>query len=207
MNRYGSIYVVTNTATGEQYVGQTRQKALRRWKCHINTANSKVAAKHKLATAIIQHGEAVFKFEEVFTAFTPEALNEAEVLMIADLQPVYNIAKGGAGHRGVVPSPDVCAKRSERLKRQWQNPEWRQQQIEKIKLLASTPEAKERGRQVARLGSAARAKQIFCVEQKTVYPSVAETARALGMSHSGVRHALSHKIKAKGVYTLQEATA
>ena len=38
MNRYGSIYIVTNTVTGEQYVGQTRQKALRRWKCHIKNA-------------------------------------------------------------------------------------------------------------------------------------------------------------------------
>ena len=27
MNRYGSIYIVTNTATDEQYVGQTCQKA------------------------------------------------------------------------------------------------------------------------------------------------------------------------------------
>jgi hypothetical protein len=26
MNRYGSIYIVTNAVTGEQYVGQTRQK-------------------------------------------------------------------------------------------------------------------------------------------------------------------------------------
>jgi len=36
MDRYGSIYLITNTVTKEQYVGQTRQKkAINRWKSHI----------------------------------------------------------------------------------------------------------------------------------------------------------------------------
>lgn len=204
MKRYGSIYVVTNTATGEQYVGQTRQQALRRWKCHVNTANSSVAKKYLLAQAIALHGAQTFAFEEVFTAFDADALNEAEVQMIAELGPRYNIAKGGAGHRGVVPSSEVCKNRSERLKRQWANPDWRQRQLEKIKLLAATPEARERGKKVAALGSAARAKKVFCSEQNMLYPSVAAAAKALGLSHSGVRNALANKIRAKGQYTLQE---
>ena len=33
MDRYGSIYLITNTVKKEQYVGQTRQKkAINRWK-------------------------------------------------------------------------------------------------------------------------------------------------------------------------------
>lgn len=207
MKRYGSIYVATNTVTGEQYVGQTRQQAVRRWKCHINTANSKVAVKYKLASAILKYGADAFEFAEVFTAFDPEALDSFEIQTIAELRPAYNIAKGGAGHRGVVPSESVCRQRSERLKKQWADPEWREHQIAKIKTLARTPEARERGKQVAKIGSAARAKRIFCVEQQVTYPSVAEAARILGMSHSGVRHALSHKIKAKGIYTLRETAA
>jgi group I intron endonuclease len=156
MNRYGSIYVVTNTVTGEQYVGQTRQKALRRWKCHVNTANSKVATKYKLAQAILEHGANAFKFAEFFSAFDAAALDIMEVKLIEELSPAYNIAKGGAGHRGVVPSAEICKARSERLKRQWADPDWREIQIEKIKQVAATPEATERGRKVAVLGTAAR---------------------------------------------------
>ena len=156
MKRYGSIYVVTNTVTGEQYVGQTRQRAARRWKCHINTARSKVAVKYKLASAIIQYGADAFIFKEFFTAFDAKALDAIEVQTIAELKPAYNIAKGGAGHRGVVPSPAVCRQRSERLKKQWADPEWRAAQIEKIKMLAASPEARERGKKVAALGNKAR---------------------------------------------------
>ncbi len=207
MTRYGSIYVVTNTATGEQYVGQTRQKAVRRWKCHINTANSKVATKYKLAQAILEHGEAAFKFSEVFSAFDAEALDAAEVGFIAALAPAYNIAKGGAGHRGVTPSAEVCRVRSERLKRQWADPVWRAAQLAKLHTLAESPGASLRGKHVAALGSAARAKKVFCTEIKHVFPSVAEAARVLGLSHSGVRHAIAHKIKARGQYTLQEVVS
>jgi group I intron endonuclease len=156
MTRYGSIYVVTNTATGEQYVGQTRQKAVRRWKCHVNTANSKVATKYKLAQAILEHGEATFKFSEVFSAFDAEALDAAEMDFIAALAPAYNITKGGAGHRGVTPSAEVCRARSERLKRQWADPVWRAAQIEKFKKLSASAEARERGKRLAATGNAAR---------------------------------------------------
>lgn len=156
MTRYGSIYVVTNIATGEQYVGQTRQKAVRRWRCHVNTANSKVAAKYKLAKAILECGEAAFEFSEVFSAFDADALDAAEIGFIAELAPAYNITKGGAGHKGVVPSANVCRARSERLKRQWSDPMWRAQQIEKIKKTASSPEARERGKLLAATGNAAR---------------------------------------------------
>ena len=60
MKRYGSIYVVTNTVTSEQYVGQTRKKARCRWDAHINTANSQAAKKYKLAKAIIAYGKEAF---------------------------------------------------------------------------------------------------------------------------------------------------
>jgi hypothetical protein len=204
MTRYGSIYVVTNTATGEQYVGQTRQKAVRRWRCHVNTANSKVATKYKLAKAILECGESAFKFSEVFSAFDADALDAAEIGFIAELAPAYNITKGGAGHKGVAPSIDVCRARSERLKRQWLDPVWRAQQIEKFKKTASSPEARERGKRVAILGSSARAKKVFCVETQQLFFSVADAARVLGLSHSGVRHGIAHKIKVRRQYTLQE---
>lgn len=156
MMRYGSIYIVTNTVTGEQYVGQTRQKAARRWKTHVNTTNSKVTHKYKLSKAIIEYGRNAFEFKEVFSAFDSAALNLAEINFIAELSPAYNIAKGGAGHRGVTPSPEVCKARSERLKRQWANPDWRAKTEKSIRQASKTPEATERGKKVAAIGITAR---------------------------------------------------
>lgn len=151
MLRYGSIYVVTNTVTGEQYVGQTRQIAARRWKSHINTANSKAAPKYLLAKAIIKYGPEVFKFAEVFSAHSSAALNEVEIALIAEISPTYNTTKGGSGHRGVIPSAEVCKGRSERLKRQWADPAWRAKQVAKLAEISKTPEAKERGKKLAEL--------------------------------------------------------
>ena len=57
MQRYGSIYLITNTVTAEQYVGQTRLKNVNtRWRNHVNCANSQVVKKYKLANAIKQKG-------------------------------------------------------------------------------------------------------------------------------------------------------
>jgi len=204
MMRYGSIYIATNTVTGEQYVGQTRQKVARRWKTHINTANSKVAHKYKLSKAIIEYGKDVFKFDEIFSAFDAETLNLVEIKFIAELSPAYNISKGGAGHRGVVPSPEVCKARSERLKRQWADPAWKAKQIEKLKQLSSSPEAMERGRCVAAIGSAARAKRVFCPEIECSFLSVSHAAKYLNVSHTGVRYALRNGSKIKDKFTILE---
>jgi group I intron endonuclease len=156
MMRYGSIYIVTNTVTEEQYVGQTRQKARCRWEAHINTANSQAAKKYKLAKAIIAYGKEAFEFIEVFSAFDAATLNAVEINLIEELSPAYNITKGGAGHRGVVPSLEVCKARSERLKRQWADPDWRAKTERNIRQAAQTPEAAERGKKVAAIGIAAR---------------------------------------------------
>jgi group I intron endonuclease len=204
MMRYGSIYVATNTVTGEQYVGQTRQKAARRWKTHINTANSKAAHKYKLSKAIIEYGKDAFKLDEIFSAFDAETLNLAEIKFIAELSPVYNIAKGGAGHRGVVASSEVCKARSERLKRQWADPAWKAKQIEKIKEVANSPEATQRGRCVAAIGSAARAKHVFCPEINCSFLSVSHAAKYLNVSHTGVRYALRNGSKIKDKFTILE---
>jgi len=204
MMRYGSIYIATNTVTGEQYVGQTRQKAARRWKTHINTANSKVAHKYKLSKAIIEYGKESFEFVEVLSVFDAATLNAAEVEFIKELSPAYNISKGGAGHRGVVPSPEVCKARSERLKRQWADPVWKASQIEKIKQLASSPEAVQRGKCVAAIGSAARAKHVFCPEINCSFLSVSHAAKYLNVSHTGVRYALRNGSKIKDKFTILE---
>jgi ribosomal protein L22 len=53
MMRYGSIYIVTNTVTGEQYVGQTRQKAAAEFLGVLKTS---------VANAIKQKGRVAGKY-------------------------------------------------------------------------------------------------------------------------------------------------
>jgi len=204
MKRYGSIYVVTNTVTKERYVGQTRQKAARRWKTHINTANSAVATKYKLAQAILQYGPEAFEFQEIFTAFDATSLNAAEIGFIDSLKPEYNIAKGGAGHRGVIVSPEVCRGRSERLKVKWSDPAWRYAQMENIRKNARTQEAVQRGKRVSSIGSAARARHVFCPELQCSFLSISHAAKYLEMSHTGVRYAIRNGSKIKNKFTVLE---
>lgn len=156
MTRYGSVYIITNTVTKEQYVGQTRQVALRRWKTHINTANSKVAKKYRLALAICEFGDKVFEFQELYCAFDANSLNQAEMYFIETMSPAYNIAKGGAGHRGVVASESVRKMRSDRLKNLWADPDWRNKQCEIIKKSQSKQSRIYNMKKFAHLGNVAR---------------------------------------------------
>lgn len=154
--RYGSIYVATNTVTGEQYVGQTRQRVERRWKCHVNTANSSAAKKYELAKAIIQYGEESIKFEEIYAAFDSKELDAAEMNYIDWLKPAYNKTKGGAGHRGVICSDRLKKARSAKMTELWSNPEWKALQVAKLKVAGQSEEAKERGRKASAISAAVR---------------------------------------------------
>jgi group I intron endonuclease len=137
---YGLIYVATNRATEDQYVGQTRQKFKTRVQAHRISARN---PKFKFHKAIASFGFETFSFEEVFNAFDKESLDFAEQEIIKDLSPTYNMTKGGSGMPGPV-SDDTRAKRSEDAKRRWANPEWKAKTVALIKKASQTPEFKAR---------------------------------------------------------------
>jgi len=143
---YGCIYVATNTVTGEQYVGQTRQKFATRVYAH---KISSLKPKFKIHQAIAKHGFDVFKFEQVFVAFDREALNLAEKLVITELNPAYNMTSGGAGMPGFV-SEETKKQRSIQAKQRWANPEWKTKTIASIRAVCKTKEFSEKAKQ--RLG-------------------------------------------------------
>lgn len=141
---FGSIYIATNSITGEQYVGQTRQKFATRVYAHKISA---LKPKFKINYAIAKYGFENFKFEQVFIAFDRDSLNYAEKIVIADLNPAYNMTKGGAGMPGPV-SDALKAKRSEQAKIRWANPDWKSKTVKSIRAACKTEEfvnkAKER---------------------------------------------------------------
>ena len=150
--RYGSIYIATNKHTGEQYVGQTRQPVEKRWAAHWRTANCPTSRKAKFQDALISFGVNAFDVVESFVAFDADALNDAEIALIADMQPAYNATRGGKGLRPVAVSDEVRRKRSQDAKARWANPEWKEKTVAALKKAHSTPEAIERAKRLAAFG-------------------------------------------------------
>jgi group I intron endonuclease len=153
--RYGSIYLVTNTHTGEQYVGQTRQLVQKRWDAHWRTAVCETSRKAKFQGALTNFGRDAFQVVEVFVAFDADALNAAEIAMIAELQPVYNATRGGKGLRPITVSEETKRKRSDAAKARWAHPEWKEKTVASLKKAHSTPEAIERAKRLSAFGGGA----------------------------------------------------
>ncbi len=157
MTPVGSIYVVTNTATREQYVGLTRKTVQKRWDAHKRTASCKKSKHYKLHIALQQHGDAVFTVSEVFVAFDTEALCTAEMQLIAEYAPAYNSSLGGAGLRLKTFSDEYRKKRSDAAKERWANPEWKAKTIVALRSSHDTDAARAQARNLAamRLGATA----------------------------------------------------
>lgn len=157
MQRFGSIYVVTNTATQEQYVGLTRKTIQKRWDAHKRTAKCKKSKHYKLHAAIQAHGDSAFVVQELFVAFDDVALCKAEIQFIADYSPAYNSSLGGSGFKLKEFTKEYCKQRSEAAKARWANPEWRAKTIESLKNSHNTESAREQARKLAamRIGTKA----------------------------------------------------
>lgn len=153
---YGPIYIATNTHTGDQYVGQTRKPVQKRWAAHWRTAMCPTARKAKFQNALLEFGKEAFSVQEVFVAFSEQALDDAEIELIANLNPTYNTTRGGRGMRDAIVLEETKRKISESAKTRWANPIWRASTVESIKKAGQTAEAKARGKVVAAIGNAAR---------------------------------------------------
>lgn len=98
----GIVYLVTNTVSGKQYVGQTTHRLKVRWKHHLKSVrNGSTCALH---CAIRKYGAVIFKVEQIDSAETLDKLNEKEVYYIATLKTLapggYNLTIGGDGVAG-----------------------------------------------------------------------------------------------------------
>ena len=154
MKRYGSIYVATNTVTGEQYVGQTIMPVSYRVSNHKSNAKN---PKTKFQKALNGFGTEAFSFVEVYAAFDIDALNEAECNFIAELAPVYNSTSGGSGaHRRR--SEEERAAIAARAKARWANPEFRARAAASIRAACRDETRTERMRVLGKAGVGSRAR-------------------------------------------------
>lgn len=100
------IYIVTNTANGKQYVGQTTVGVEVRWRSHLKAARSKAKMGCRvLCAAIKKYGPQAFSVEAIplGETATQETLDIAERNTITRLGTMvphgYNLRGGGDGGR------------------------------------------------------------------------------------------------------------
>ena len=127
--RYGSVYLLSNRHTGEQYVGQTIKAVEKRWYAHcVSAQKPKLKVSHNIAA----YGKAAFDVSELFIAFDKVALNNAEKTFIAQLRPALNSTSGGAGSPRKLTDQERLAC-SARAKKRWADPVWRAKTVDSLK--------------------------------------------------------------------------
>lgn len=127
--RYGSVYLLTNLHTGEQYVGQTIKSVKKRWYAHCMSAQK---PKFKVSHNIAKYGKDAFDVSEMFVAFDKDALNAAEKALITTFKPALNLTSGGAGFPSKRTEKERVAL-SERSKKLWADPVWKARTIAALK--------------------------------------------------------------------------
>lgn len=136
--RFGSVYKLTNTTTGDTYVGITTQSVAARWKEHQYKANGRNCVTW-LHRAMRKYGASSFLVEEIGVSLSRETLLQAEMVAIKNLKPTYNQSHGGEGTTGRKFSPEVLASRNAKLKGRIKTPEERARIAEGCRR-AMTPE-------------------------------------------------------------------
>lgn len=96
MKRYGTIYLVQNLTNGKSYVGQTTSSVKSRYYYHSKNKYSKSI----LSDAIRKYGLDNFKVTEIYTSFSKQDLDKAEIYFIklynSKVPEGYNIKSGGS---------------------------------------------------------------------------------------------------------------
>ena len=146
------VYRVTNRLNGDAYIGVTGRSAKRRWWEHRR--NARRGEPGRLCDSIRKWGEDAFTMEVVARFSSNVEAWAAEVRLIADEEPVLNMARGGHGNARPA-SPKTKAKLAEAARGKAFNG-------------------------YAHLGPIATAKAVRCVDDGIVYPSAAAAARAYG---------------------------
>jgi DNA-binding XRE family transcriptional regulator len=85
----GGVYAITNTATGEQYVGSAAMFGIR-WCQHVAALRANRHTTPQLQQAWADAGEDAFAFTVLEIVTDRAALIEREQAWINDLRPVYN---------------------------------------------------------------------------------------------------------------------
>ncbi len=178
----GIVYQATSKASGNRYIGVTGKTLERRKSQHVYAA-LKMRKNHRFARAIRKHGVDGFLWETLSTHSTMrEALKEEERL-IRNGRPEYNATMGGqAGHH------IMSAKDRLRISELHRGNTYRLGMTHtaetKSKLRAAGLRDRDKWLERSRLGPAASARRVVCMDDGTTHKSASAAARAYGVAKS-----------------------
>lgn len=89
------IYKIVNNLNGDFYIGKTTKTKEERLQRHFY--DSSYGSETHLHRAVRKYGKANFIIEEVECQLSEDVLDEREIYWIQNLNPPYNMTKGGDG--------------------------------------------------------------------------------------------------------------
>lgn len=110
------VYQATNRLNGYRYIGVSKGSLKARRTQHFCHAR-RTPEKMPFLAAIAEHGEDAFVWEVLDTFNSYDAAIAAEIRLIAECKPEYNVTRGGPGITGVKRSASWIAQWMERRHR------------------------------------------------------------------------------------------
>ena len=167
------IYMITNTITGDFYIGQTTDM-------HERELAHRREPPPKMRDDVEEYTWDAFKFE-IIEECAKEELNEKENYYITKLDPEYNTIK----IHNWTHTPETCKKISEAKMGHSTTPESCELMSSKRLHVSLTDEHIEKCRQ-ASFGNKSRSKPVMCVETGKVYPNMKTAAADVVISPSAI---------------------
>lgn len=203
------VYKIANQVNGKFYIGITGKTAESRFKQHVYQARHK-ARYSRLASAIIKYGKEKFSVEVLEEHQNDSETKAAEIRLIKDLKPHYNVTLGGDGTSGHVMSDEQKEAARQRLMgnkinlgRKWTEA---QKKAMSEKKKGCKPPPLNQLMIVTRAENMRRAaknkrKKVICLSDGRTFDSADEASRAYGFHDKTVASVCSGRRKA--VYGLR----
>jgi len=137
------VYVTTNIVNGNRYIGVTSRGLSYRKSNHYSKARAKFSnggSCPKFHAAIRKYGEDAFSWEILETHANVDDMIAAEIRLIAELKPEYNLTSGGEGAKGIKHTEETKAKLSALRKGKKMSPEARENVANAARKTNSSPE-------------------------------------------------------------------
>lgn len=220
------VYCHTNKINGKRYIGITSRKPERRWRNGEGYSHN-----HHFYASIQKYGWHNFAHEILYSDLKKEDAWEIEKRLIAEYdttneQKGYNIGTGGEhGADGSKRTAEQNSRKSQQMKAVMNDPaivskiskarqgiKFSDEHIENLRIshIGKSPSNKgvpmtEQQKAVLRERKIYKMKKVYCVETDTVYDSIAEAARVIGVRSGNLHGVCEGKRKQTGGYHFRYA--